>query len=262
MKKAILLTCFGTSYKDAIERCIYPIKQGIEKEFPDNKVFIVFTSRVIREKLLLKYDRQVFSMEGALKRLSEGEYSEVTILPLQLMEGREQKALEELCTKYKSSFKCLSLLKPLLSLDEKENLINIDLIIPFMEEMKKVYGNIVFVGHGIKNNINIPFKKLEEELLKRKLENIYFFTIEGEPSFKEVCEKIKCSKVDNITLLSFLMVSGYHSNKDIFGYSKETYYNKLEILDIEVDKDEISLGERKEIVKIYINLLRINIDKS
>jgi sirohydrochlorin cobaltochelatase len=256
MKKAILLTAFGTSDKMDIERCLYPIRDDIKKEFPSYEVFIVFTSRIIREKLLLKYDLQMFSSEGILKRLEQKGYEEIVILPLYLIENKEYKALEELVFKRQDSFKCLSLLEPLLALDNNGDLKNIKIIIPFIKELCKDKSSVLFVGHGIKDNINMPFFRLEEELDKRNLKKIYFSTFEGSPSFDETVERIIKDRVNNITLTSFLIFSGYHSKNDIFGELENSYYSKLKSIGSEVQEDLLSLGERKEFREIYINILR------
>lgn len=259
MKKAILLTAFGTSNKADIERCLYPIRDDIKKEFKLHDVFIVFTSKIIREKLLLNHDMQIFTLEGSLKRLEEKGYEEVRILPLYLIENKEHMAIKELISQKKDSFKCLSLLDPLLMLDNNGDLKNTEIVISAIKNICKANENILFAGHGIKNNINTPFIKLKEELYKRNFNNIYFSTFDGSPSFDEISLNILKDGVKEIVLTSFLIFSGYHSKLDIFGDIDESYYSKLKSMGIEVYKDMLSLGEREEFRQVFVTILRENI---
>ncbi|MBD7911647.1 sirohydrochlorin cobaltochelatase [Clostridium cibarium] len=256
MKKVILLTSFGTSEKNDIERCLYPIRDDIKKEFQSYEVFTVFTSKIIRERLLLKYDMQIFSLEGSLKRLEEKGYEEIIILPLYLIENEEHKALQKLVLERKDSFRFLSLLEPLLSLDNKGNLKNVESLITAISKVSKNKESMLFVGHGIKNKINIPFIRLKEELYRRNIKNIYFSTFEGRPNFDETVQKIFEDRIDYIRLTSFLIFSGYHSKKDIFGEMETSYCSKLKALGVKVEEDMLSLGEREEFRKIFIELLR------
>ena len=129
MKKVILLTSFGTSERKGIENSIDPIERDINKAFPDYRVIKVFTSRHIREKLLLKHDIQVHSLEGALKRIYKEGVEEVIILPLHLIRGKEQDNIEEIAESYKDKFKSMTIAEPLLSLEEHGGLSKMDDII-------------------------------------------------------------------------------------------------------------------------------------
>ena len=101
----------------------------MKKLFPDYRVVKVFTSRHIREKLLLKYDIQIHSLEGALKRIYEEGVEEVIILPLHLIRGKEQDNIEEITESYKDKFKSIIIAEPLLSLEEHGGLSKMDDII-------------------------------------------------------------------------------------------------------------------------------------
>lgn len=242
MKKAILLTAFGTSNKVDIEKCLYPFLEEVRDTVTEHEVFIVFTSRVIREKLLQKYDMQIYSPEGILKRLYFKNFDEVTIVPLYLIEGKGQRELEELKEKWKDSFKVLCLLKPLLSYNLQE----------VIDVFSKEEDNYLFIGHGIRNSINESFYELQS-IADEKGKKIYFSTFEGEPSFNEVVSKIKALKIKEITLAPFLITTGYHTRKDIFSSDREdSYYSKLLKEGFSIKKDEVSLIEREKIRKLYI----------
>lgn len=259
MKKAILLTAFGTSSKVDIERCLYPIRDDIKKEFISYDVFIVFTSKIIREKLLTNHGVQMLSLEGSLTKLEEKGYEEVRVLPLYLIENKEHITIKGLIKERKQSFKYLSLLEPLLVLDSKENLKYAEIIISAIKDIWREKKNVLFAGHGIRDNINIPFIKLKEAFDKRNLSNIYFSTLEGSPDFNEISLQILKDGVKEIILTSFLIFSGYHSKLDIFGEIDESYYSKLKSMGIEVHKDLLSLGEREEFRQVFITILRENI---
>lgn len=261
MKKVILLTSFGTSEKKGIEDSIDQIEIDIKNVFPDYKVIKVFTSRHIREKLLLKYDIQIHSLEGALKGIHEEGAEEVIILPLHLIRGKEQDKIEEITESYREKFKSLRIAEPLLSLDENSGLKNINDIIDKVISIKPKDEAILFVGHGIKNTCDLPFMLLRRELQNRNINGIYFATIAGNPTFEEIVEELKNDGVKSLTLTSFLIVSGYHAKVDIFGEEKDSWFYKLKEYGFEVNKQDVSLGERYEFREIYLKSLIKLLDK-
>ena len=231
MKKVILLTSFGTSERKGIENSIDPIERDINKAFPDYRVIKVFTSRHIREKLLLKHDIQVHSLEGALKRIYKEGVEEVIILPLHLIRGKEQDNIEEIAESYKDKFKSMTIAEPLLSLEEHGGLSKMDDIIEKVISIKPKDEPILFIGHGIKTTCDVPFILVRKDL------------------------------VHSLTVTSFLIVSGYHAKVDIFGENKESWCSKLELNGFKVNKQDTSLGERYEFREIYLKSLIKILDK-
>ena len=261
MKKVILLTSFGTSERKGIENSIDPIERDINKAFPDYRVIKVFTSRHIREKLLLKHDIQVHSLEGALKRIYKEGVEEVIILPLHLIRGKEQDNIEEIAESYKDKFKSMTIAEPLLSLEEHGGLSKMDDIIEKVISIKPKDEPILFIGHGIKNTCDVPFILVRKELKKRNIKGIYFATLAGNPTFDEIVEELKKDNVNSLTVTSFLIVSGYHAKVDIFGENKEPWCSKLELNGFKVNKQDTSLGERYEFREIYLKSLIKILDK-
>lgn len=252
MKKLLLLVSFGTSDKKVIESCIDPMKRDIEENFKEFSVLKVFTSRNIREKLILNYNYKVFSLEEAMKIAYKDAVEEVIILPLYLMEGNEQGKLELEVSKYKNNFKIVKIIPPLLALNSIGKLKECEDLIKAILQLKPKDKGLLFIGHGMKNNINLPFILLQKEFESRGFKGIYFTTLEGSPSYNEVIEEIKKDNVTYIKVTSFLMVSGYHSQKDIFGENSESCCSILERKGFKVEKDILSLGERISFRELYL----------
>lgn len=255
MKKAIILSSFGTSYLKAIECSFSPLKKRLEREFPEYEIFIAFSSKAIRKKLLVDGGIVFLSLEETLDELLKKEYEKVVVMPLDIMGGGFTRASEELLSRYGASFECLSFLNPILALDGRGSLIYKDKLIEFISAMEKRYGNIVFALHGERDGANESIIKLKSDIETFGMKNIYFFALEGSPSFEETCKQIISDEVKEVTLLSFLFAPGYHSSRDIFGDNGKSFLSKLKRLKIDIKVDSVSLGEREEFRELLIKSL-------
>ena len=217
-KKAILLVSFGTIDFQTRKKCIYNITENITDFFTDYKVFTAFSSKFIISKLK-SMGENIFGVEDALDEILKADFSEVIIQPTFLTDGEEYHRLIKISEKYKDKIK-IYIGKPILYYEEDYNKIALLLI----KQTEKTKDTItVFMGHGNENIYGKTYFKIQETLDNMGINNIFITTVEGEPSFKTIVDKI--SKNTSVSLQPLMIVSGEHAKNDMAGNDDESLKN-------------------------------------
>jgi len=256
MKKAILITSFGTSHLDTLDKTIVVIEKEVEEKYKNEyDVFRAFTSHMIIKSLKDKYDMNAMTPEEALKNLKLCGYDEVVVQPLHIIPGEEYDYIKRVVNSYKESFKNLIIGRPLLYFQSEEVNLDYDDLI---DELKKVMPkgeNVLLVGHGTNHPASSCYGCLQNRFRELDYDNAFVGTVEGYPSIEGVIKTLKKYNVKEINLTPFLLVAGDHAKNDIFSEEEESWYLRLKEEGIEVKKIFKGLGEYKEIRNIYLRHL-------
>lgn len=256
MKKAILITSFGTSHLDTLDKTIVVIEKEVEEKYRNEyDIFRAFTSHMIIKSLKDKYDMNVMTPEEALKSLKLCGYDEVIVQPLHIIPGEEYDYIKRVVNSYKESFKNLIIGRPLLYFQSEEVNLDYDDLI---DELKKVMPkgeNVLLVGHGTNHPASSSYGCLQNRFRELDYDNAFVGTVEGYPSIEGVIKTLKKYNVKEINLTPFLLVAGDHAKNDIFSEEEESWYLRLKEEGIEVKKIFKGLGEYKEIRNIYLRHL-------
>ena len=92
-KKGILLVAFGTSVSKA-QISYQNIEKRVRAAFPDTPVRWAYTSYIIRQKLA-KQGKQIDSVETALAKMMDEEFTHVAVQSLHTLPGEEFHALQK-----------------------------------------------------------------------------------------------------------------------------------------------------------------------
>lgn len=261
MKKAIVLTTFGSSNIKAIEESIGLLIKDLKKSIHINtNVYLAFTSNIIRKKINEKYNYKILSLEESLNYLLDEDYEEVFIKPLHIFSGNEIKKIEILVDEYKNKFKRLKLGTCLLKEEGEEvykRYYEVSEII-FNEMIQNESSNILFIGHGSKTSTYKEYEVLISYIKLRCSSNIYFGTLEGSESLEKIISNLKADNIKHLKIIPILMIKGKHYISDIIE-DKESWINLLKKQGFEIDICDKSLlqlsGIRNIIVKDIINNL-------
>ena len=80
---AIVLAAFGTTYEKA-QKALFDIKNMAEKEYPDHKIVMSFSSSIIRN-ILAKQGQYFDSPADAVKKLEKDGYKKIVMQSLQII---------------------------------------------------------------------------------------------------------------------------------------------------------------------------------
>ena len=242
MKKAILVTSFGTSHKDTRKKCLDSIQREVEEKYGNENVERAYTSGIIRRIIEKNEGVHIFDQEEGLKVLKDKGFEEIITMSLHILDGIEYSKLDD---------KFGKISKPLLADDE---------------DFKKIVENkefndledddaIVFMGHGTESEADYAYQKLQEEYLKAGKNNIFIATVEGKVTIKDVIEKMKGKGFKKILLKPFMIVAGDHAKNDMSSDDEDSWKTILKNEGYEVTSVLKGMGEYEFIRKMFMDKL-------
>ena len=242
MKKAILVTSFGTSHRDTREKCLDLIQREVEEKYGSENVERAYTSRIIRRIIEKNEGVHIFDQEEGLKVLKDKGFEEIITMSLHILDGIEYSKLDD---------KFGKISKPLLADDEDFKKIVEN------KEFNDLEGNdaIVFMGHGTESEADYAYQKLQDEYLKAGKNNIFIATVEGKVTIKDVIEKMKGKGFKKILLKPFMIVAGDHAKNDMSSDDEDSWKTMLKNEGYEVTSVLKGMGEYKFIREMFMDKL-------
>ena len=242
MKKAILVTSFGTSHKDTRKKCLDSIQREVEEKYGNENVERAYTSGIIRRIIEKNEGIHIFDQKEGLKVLKDKGFEEIITMSLHVIDGIEYSKLDD---------KYGKISKPLLLDDEDFKRIAEN------KEFNDLEGNdaIVFMGHGTEIEADYAYQKLQEEYLKAGKNNIFIATVEGKVTIKDVIEKMKGKGFKKILLKPFMIVAGDHAKNDMSSDDEDSWKTILKNEGYEVTSVLKGMGEYEFIRKMFMDKL-------
>ncbi|MBN1236514.1 MAG: sirohydrochlorin cobaltochelatase [Methanotrichaceae archaeon] len=291
-KPGIVLAPYGTLFPPALAT-YDQIKRAYEREFPGSPVRLAFTSRFMRKKLLEKEGIIIPGLLAALAELHDLGYESVAVQSLQIVPGEEFHQVEALLQGLKGSrrqaFSRLEMGLPLLS--DLKDCFMVSSLLPYLcmgaasnsnaaddtaddtandtADEKLPHASplrdpekeaVLLVGHGTGHPADALYS-LMAQILKREHKNVFLGTIEGFFGIEELLPELSRCGARAVRLLPFLLVAGGHAKNDIFGHDPESWKSNLEREGYEVVADLRGLGERVEIVSLFLEHTRNALEK-
>ena len=242
MKKAILVTSFGTSHRDTRKKCLDLIQREVEEKYGNENVERAYTSGIIRRIIEKNEGVHIFDQEEGLKVLKDKGFEEIITMSLHILDGIEYSKLDD---------KYGKISKPLLADDEDFKKIVEN------KEFNDLEGNdaIVFMGHGTESEADYAYQKLQDEYLKAGKNNIFIATVEGKVTIKDVIEKMKGKGFKKILLKPFMIVAGDHAKNDMSSDDEDSWKTMLKNEGYEVTSVLKGMGEYKFIREMFMDKL-------
>ena len=243
MKKAILVTSFGTSHRDTREKCLDLIQREVEEKYGSENVERAYTSGIIRRIREKNEGIHIFDQKEGLKVLKDKGFEEIITMSLHILDGIEYSKLDD---------KFGKISKPLLADDEDFKKIVEN------KEFNDLEGNdaIVFMGHGTEIEADYAYQKLQEEYLKAGKNNIFIATVDGKVTIKDVIEKMKGKGFKKILLKPFMIVAGDHAKNDMSSDDEDSWKTILKNEGYEVTAVLKGMGEYKFIREMFMDKLK------
>lgn len=250
IKKAVLVTSFGTSHLDTLEKTIGAIEEDIGKALPDFTLRRAFTSTIIMKKLRKRDGIEIDDVSQALSRLVEEGFTQVVIQPTHILCGEEFEKLCALAAPFLDKL-TISMGTPLLrTIDQHWDLAKA--MTSLLPEPKEDEA-IVFMGHGTPHFANAAYALLQYMLEDLGADRLFVGTVEGCPDLSHVIRRIrKNPSIKKLTLLPLMIVAGDHANNDMAGPEPDSWKNILTEEGFQVDCKLIGLGQSPAIRSLFV----------
>jgi len=190
--------------------------------------------------------------------MKEEGFQEVVIQPLQIIPGIEYEKVQKSYNGNINRFKKIGLGKPVLYdiKSYKEAVSSLKSQLPKMKDNSA----IVIVGHGTNHPSNACYSCLQSVINDEKLD-IYVGTLGGYPNIDNVLQKLKDNRIEEITLMPYLLVTGNHVKDDIFSDNVHSWKTIIEKEGIIVNSYIHGLTENVDYQNIFVNRIKETIMK-
>ncbi len=251
MKRGIILTSFGTTYKETLEKNIETLENLVKENYSDYLVMRAFTSRIVAKRLK---DRgyPVDNPTEALEKMKAEGIREIYIQPSLIIEGHEydkiNREVKEFLDKNSEEEYIIKVGLPLLSSD-KDYEDTVDALNLSNE------SPIVYMGHGSDHIADSAYEKIEKVMRDKGFNQVYVATVEGAIEIEDVVEKID-ENIKSVVLRPFMLVAGDHATNDMASDEDDSWKTILENAGIEAKPELVGLGELEAIRNIFLSHLK------
>lgn len=260
MKRAIIITSFGSTVEKAREENIFPLVNLVKETHPDYDVYLAFTSRIIIRKL--KEQGIYFKNEQeVMEELVSAGYEEIFVQPTHLVGGEEFQKLRRNMSAFigQKALKDVFFGRALFHFMGQEDEYPDDYQI-FIDEFVKPRNlpaneGLLLVGHGGINVGNGSYSVLQLKLICEGLNNVRVMALENFPHYEDVVQewqRLGGNQPKKIHLHPLLLVAGDHALNDLFGDEDDSVAAQLEGDDFEVIRHVEGLGAYESIQRIYM----------
>jgi sirohydrochlorin cobaltochelatase len=256
----IVLAPYGTLFPPALAT-YSQIQKTYERIFPGSSVRLAFSSHLMRRMLQEKEGISIPSIQSALDGLCDDGLRSVVVQSLQIVPGGEFHQVAALAMEWKERYPAFSRLEiglPLLS--SLADCRKVSSLIPTLC-CKEAYHPgtekeaVLLVGHGTGHGADALYS-LMYQVIREEHENVFLGTIEGFWGIDCLLPKLSGFGAKVVRLSPFLLVAGGHAENDIFGPSPESWKSTLERDGYKVVVDRRGLGDREEIVSLFLEHTR------
>jgi len=220
-KKALLAVSFGTSVAETREKTIGAIEKDLSAAFPDRSLYRAWTSSIIRKKLLRTENLAIDSVEEAMDRMAMDGVTDVLVQPTHMLIGEEYNKAVDAIRAGAHRFARVTLGAPLLTTPED--------LKALAQAMKDAFPTLaedqmlVWMGHGSDKTEDNVYLRLNERFAAEGTDNVIVGTVEFDPGFDGVRERIRARKPRQVLLAPLMVVAGDHALNDMAGDEPDSW---------------------------------------
>ncbi len=254
-KTGILLVAFGTSVSKA-QISYQNIEKKVGAAFPDIPVRWAYTSYIIRQKLA-RQGKTIDSVETALAKMMDEEFTHVAVQSLHTIPGEEFHALQRNAAAFGTmveGFDRILVGNPLLVSEEGLTRV-VDALLNIIPKSRQKTEAVLFMGHGSPHSSNAFYAALMYHL-QMKDPNVFIGTVEHFPEIEDIKEMLLAKKIKVAYLMPFMSVAGDHTINDMAGDDEDSWESILKKAGIKSFPILKGTAEYDAIVDIWVGHLK------
>ena len=236
MRRAIIAVSFGTTHRDAEERCIRPVEAALRGAFPEWEVRRAWTSRFICKKLRARGE-SIEDETEALARLRAEGVERIALAATHMIRGQEYERVERAANG-------LPVSAPLLDSDAD------------LRWMAGLLGGIALeegrtllvMGHGTDHAANATYARLRAALPDR----VRLACVEGEYSLDASLPELEALPDKRLALMPLMLVAGDHARNDLAGDGEDSWLSRLRALGFDATVRMQGLGALPAVQRRFV----------
>ncbi len=236
-KPAIVIAAFGSSRRGKV--AIELFRKRLRNQFPEHKIFMAYTSAILRRKLGLP------GLHETLAAVEAAGFRKAVVQPLHIFPGTEYQQLAETCAFFPGLRVLLS--EPLL---HRWDFINETLQVVEEEFLPSDQGLNILALHGTPlaaDPVNTTYLGLQG-LVADLYDNVLVASIEGIPDFRGVLAGIRrrglMEKYKKARIIPMMYFAGLHAADDLMG-ENDSWSSQLKGCGFAVDCPMIHDGKNR-----------------
>ena len=253
-KKALLVVSFGTSVPETRKKTIEALEADLSAAFPDRTFYRAWTSGVIRKKLLRLENMTIDSMDEALDRMAADGVTDLLVQPTHMLIGEEYMKIVNAVRANAGRFRRVAMGTPLLSAPEDLRALADAMKAAFPD--RKEDQMLVWMGHGSEQMKDNVYIRLNELFAAEGLDNMIVGTVEYDPGFESVLDRVRARKPRQVLLAPLMVVAGDHALNDMSGDEPDSWKSRVAGTGAEPLCILKGLGEYAQVRAMYVDHAR------
>ncbi len=251
MKTALLCVSFGTSVPSG-RKSIAAVENALRQEMPQAGFFRAYTSKVIRSRLAAEGE-QVWSVEEALEKLTDGSYDRVVVQPTHFLYGLEYEKLRAAVTVACAGFPAIKLGVPLLS-----NICDLQTLAAVLaREYPQTQDEcLLLIGHGTQQFSDAVYPAMQTVFYMMNRRDVLVGTLKGWPDIQAVISRLQEEKCTAVRMVPMMLTAGEHALKDMAGSRADSWKSCLEREGYQTECVMRGLGMDAAVQQMYRQHLR------
>ena len=247
--KAIMVVSFGTSYRETCERTIEALEADFCARFPERRFYRAWTSKIIRRKLAAQ-GIIIDSVEDALDRMQKDGIKDLLVQTTHILPGEEYALTLNAVKEMRSAFSAVRIGAPLLS--DQTDIAELARLLEDSFSQVECDSLLAFMGHG-SGSLDAPvYEELENCFQRDGFANFCVGTVEFDPGFTPILERVRKEKPNKVYLTPLMVVAGDHANNDMAGDDPDSWRSQIAAEGIDTVCLLKGLGEYPAVRKMYI----------
>lgn len=213
LKRAILMTYYGTSEDSARVVAIDAMTEYARSAFPTIEVREAYTSKAAANALKRRKGIERLIFPKAMEQLLADGYNEVIVVCCEMIDGNEADYMKRHIERLRQQFFDIKMTTPLLyTLDDCRKVLDVMV----SQVRAEADEQAVLIGHGRDGAANDVYCLADYILQHEGHENYHIGTISGYPSINELKTILRASGTKKVVLAPLIVAAAGHATKDIF----------------------------------------------
>lgn len=242
---AMIVTSFGTTHPDALQKCIAATERAIASRFPGLPVYRAFLSPTVIRRLKEKSGIDTDDLVQALERVRDDGFKNAVVQPTLVLSGIEYGLVHRTVRGFTGLH--ISVGRPLIA---DENDCEAVAGILMGANCLKDGEALVLTGHGTAHSANGIYGKMQD-VFDRAGYRAYIATIDGTPDLKDAVERLRAGGARSARLLPLLFVAGDHAKNDMAGPDGNSLLSLVEQAGVKAVPILRGLGEDASVRTLY-----------